>query len=107
MTTGVPRKSRTLPASALLFMLGAIIAATAGISHASDILTDLGPTFVARFDQSIAVDYPSNVRFAATGGAIVPGGISGKALRLKRLPTSTVRLKCSSGMRLSKSQQTQ
>lgn len=66
----------------------------ASTSHAG-ILEDLRADFIARFDSSIKVDRPANIKFKRTGGGIVPDGISGRALSLSKgqyltLPTKDI-----------------
>lgn len=47
-----------------------------------DVILDLKPTHLARFDRGIFFDFPNSLNFEKHGGKIVDGGISGQALSL-------------------------
>jgi uncharacterized lipoprotein YddW (UPF0748 family) len=47
-------------------------------------MIELQPVFVAHFDQSIIADKPQDLVLESKGGAIIPDGISGSAVRLNK-----------------------
>jgi uncharacterized lipoprotein YddW (UPF0748 family) len=51
---------------------------------ASDILPEQGTAFVLNFDKPLAAGIPKNILVEVHGGEIIPGGVSGKALRLNQ-----------------------
>jgi len=51
---------------------------------AANIFEELGATFVANFDKTIVADKPKELQFEKHGGKIIPDGISGGALQLRK-----------------------
>ncbi|NWF57487.1 MAG: family 10 glycosylhydrolase, partial [Syntrophaceae bacterium] len=49
-----------------------------------DISRNKGASLIARFDEAFQADSPANLEFKRNGGEIIEGGVSGKALLLKK-----------------------